>query len=82
MRTYIVRYVEDEDEYNVKYYQVDAYAQVDAHTKVEDYIEENNHHPSINYGYILSTVKNAPRIDYIVPEPSDDKIPDYLGNHN
>lgn len=73
MRTYIVRYVEDEEEDNVKYYQVEAYVQADAHSKVDDYIEENNHHPSINYGYTLSTVKSAPKIDYIVPKTSDNK---------
>jgi hypothetical protein len=78
MKTFIVKYVEDEDESNVKYYQVQASSQKNAYDRVSDYIDENNHHPSINYGYTISTVKSALRIDYVIPIEMD--IPTNLPN--
>jgi hypothetical protein len=66
---YIVKYVEDEDEDNVKTYELFAPSKKKATDKVVDYIEENNHHPSINYGFTL-TVKDwkisDPPADYVI----------------
>lgn len=71
MKEFIIKYVEDENEENVKYYMVrGANSKKQAHDVVCNYIEENDHHPSVNYGYTLTSVRSAPIIHYTIEENS------------
>lgn len=64
---WLVKYVEDEDENNIKTYGVWAQFKNKAIDKVIGYIDENNHHPSINYGFTLSAKISNDTADYEIP---------------
>ena len=63
-KTYTVIYREEQDENNRKKFKVTTIGgKKSATNKVIEYIEENNIHPSINYGYSLACMSYDSEVD-------------------